>query len=444
MPFMIVYLTVFLYPLSVFSQSFVELNQQKIHTVIKLLEQNQLLILEDSSSILLTENEVISSYEELLETAESTLKLSEEIDKQEILYPFFINTEPHVHELKSLEEKQQRFFTLFLETAESNNQNQSQKENFINDLQRIQNQRGRLSHKELSDFMRIAMQEDNQTGLSLEDRLKQVIDWISLAYEQIDQKREQLLQQSHLFAHVLCDSQVYRSSYKGDCVSIVRDKKELTDFLDSISPKKWQELEGLFKNTKEYEMFSRVFDPGIALTETLWVLYNQIGIYDSYNLAFQQADFYRWMYFTLRNKIQKGDQKEVFYWEGLWDELNQEQKTVETLNSQELDFLMNDLVIQAEKDRLSKLILETQTQYFDTLNMVSIFFDIQLGSISIDSFCQDLSIVQNRQPCFQEILDGVENQEQKIKDLKIQRDKNRQRIVYYAPLIIQQLKSAQP
>ena len=421
-----------------------ESHQEKFLKATQILEHNQSLDSQFSGEISWRQSEALSSYEDLLDADKKAVEISEEINKQSPIYQFFKNTEPYIYDLQDLEEKQKELFDLFLQTASNKNQNQAQQETFIQELKNIQTQRGRLSYEELSYLMRNAIYEDTQTEITIEERLKQVIDWIASAYEQIHQEREWLLQQSYLFAYLLCDAQAYKNSYKGDCVFVINNKKELIDFLDSLSPKKWQELEELLKNTQEYKMFSKVFDSSTSLVETLWVLYNQAGAYNAYNLAVSMADFYRWMYFALREKVQQGLKQEPFLWEDLWEKLDQEQNYSQNLNSKEVDFLMQDLVIQAEKDRLSKLILETQNEYFDTLNMLSIFFEIQLEFISIDSFCQDLSILENRQLCFQEILNGMGTQTQVLEELKYQKEKNRQKILYYAPAIIQNLKESNP
>ena len=430
-------------PFKAFSQNFKVLSpkqlklQEQITIATNILNSHQSLTTSSVLSLPLNDDNKITSYKQLLKIDEQTVILSQKLnDSLTNDYKALKQAEPYIYLLNQLEQTQKELFEDFTQLALNNNQNHDLQNNFTQDHLVIKYQKGRLTYEELSFFIQLEAQKNPQPP-AVKEFLKQTTDLISLAYKAIDTQKAELINNSYFLAYLLCDSQVYRSAYKGDCFFTLNNKSELIDFLNSVSPSKWQELNQIFKNTGEYKNYSKYFDSSLSLNESLWILYNQDFIYDSYNQAWKQADFYRWLYFILREKAKQGVKN--ISWDELLNHLNEEKQTVDEIISQEIDFLVNDSLIREEKSKISAQLLQTRGEYFKTLNTVTDFFT--KITFNEDSNCEDFSIITKRNLCFDEILNFISNQEEQQTDLKNKIDNNKKAIIFYAPHILNELKN---
>ena len=348
-------------------------------------EQN--LFFQDS----LLEKDPSQAFKEILEKEKNYLKEKEEFKKFLNLYHFLKTLKPSLYDLRELQHRIDEVFLDFNLAVLKNNQIDRKIEEFNKRYKNLEDKRGNLSFIEIEGF--IDFKKDKEvfsTTESLKEASKQTITYIRSLYDQIDLEKERLLNLGSPIVSILCDSQFYKSSQSA-CLPVfdLRDRKKLDFFIDSLSVEKWQELE---KKTRE-TMGDSNYERDLFLKESLgWLA--QDSELDGMKTLFKTTDFFRWVYFSLREELKAGvDPESSFSWTLIVEKLEEEERERENLELDSVKLSFEEKQIETEIIFYSNQMQEKEEEYFDNLRVIpvisSVILEIDLENTEVS--CLELA-----------------------------------------------------
>jgi len=178
----------------------------------------------------------------------------------------------------------------------------------------------RRGHLTLGEIRQVIIFNKSQgtfpSDLTLEEASNEVINDIRGIYDQIDLKKQSL--EEHPLSSLLCDSSFYKQS-QVNClpIHVFRDEKKVSRFINSLSPNQWQILENRIQEQRSLNN---------DLIEDISLL-SRDAVFSEMKILFRRADFFRWVYFNLRDELRADTEDESFSWDLLLERAEEEQTT---------------------------------------------------------------------------------------------------------------------
>ena len=349
---------------------------------------------QEESSIEQTELEeaLNQTFEDILEKEKQYLIEKEEFDNFLILYDFLQSFKTDFNTLRKLQNKISISF-LNVNTAVSKNNKIDKKMIEIGErYKRMQDRKGNLLFTEIKQFIDFNMREKFfSANLSLKQAFDQTINYIRSTYDQIDLEKQRLLESGHPVAFILCDSSFYKLS-QVNCLPIfeLKDKTKMNFFINSLSPEKWQDLE--IKTREKIKTLSYL--DVSHFEDNLWQL-AQESHFDKIHTLFRTTDFFRWLYFNLREEL-KSDPNSSFSWDVILEKLKKEQQEEENVILESITASMDENEINLEVTFYSNQMKEKEEDYFFALLETEDLINKGLSNLDIDLRETDISCLGSK------------------------------------------------
>lgn len=320
------------------------------------------------------------AFEDILEKEKQYLIEKEEFDNFLILYDFLQSLKTHFNILKELQNKISIGFLNVNTAVSENNEIDKKIVEIAERYKRIQDRKGSLIFTEIKQFIDFNRRERFfSANLSLKQAFDQTINYIRSTYDQIDLEKQRLLELGHPVAFILCDSSFYKLS-QVNCLSAfqLKDRAKINFFINSLSPEKWRDLE--IKTREKIKTLSYIKTS--RLEDNLWRL-AQESHFDKIHTLFRTADFFRWLYFNLREGL-KSDPDSSFSWDFILEKLEKEQKEEENIILESITASVDSNQIGLEVTFHSNQMKDKEEDYFYALLEAKALIHKGLSDLDLD------------------------------------------------------------
>ena len=336
------------------------------------------------------EESLYRNFNELLEKEKNYLEKEEEFKKFLNFYYFLQSLKPHFQILKELQGKISESFSNLNEVVMQNNQMNKETEEFHERHKSLENKRGRLNFIEIRSLIDFNREKE---VFSRNGGLKKIFDettvYIRSLYGQIDSEKERLLNLGNPVADILCDSDFYKSSMVS-CFSVfdLKDREKLEFFIDTLSPEKWQELDIKTQEIIDDSNYET------SLKESLWQL-AQDSDFSGIKTLFKTADFFRWIYFQLREELKAGvDPDLTFSWDLILEKLEEEKKEKQNIELESILISLNKTEVELKTLFYSNEMEEREREYFYSLVVARVLIDSSLYDLKVELEETDISCLK--------------------------------------------------
>ena len=423
--------------------------QEKIALLEKILKSYSDQVDKEEAVFLERENK-FNSYEEVLQQELYYLQKRREFEEFLEFYRFLQDLKELLHAVKEAEAKIYEGFSFLDKMTFRMNEINRRFEEVEKAYDELQDKRGILSLEEMNDFIDFMRRGKSfSANSSLRGALEKTVNDMQSIYEEIDEEIKSLKQRGYLLASLVCDSDFYKS-YRKNCLPIFsfQDRRTLEGFADSLGPDKWRKIYAQLKNTLEYKEVAKAVHEK-AFEEALWLLAQDNTAYSKLSALWQTADFYRWVYFTLKNELDTGVDSEInFSWRLLLNALENQQEKKQALVLEFVKLHVEEKRLKREKNTYIKELASKEEEYFFAFNGLSVSvnekikqFSINLEETDIACLEDDLNTALEWNDCINRSLSFISSQESAKREWELSLSEKLSQIVSSSIAVINDLKS---
>ena len=333
-----------------------------------------------------TEEKITETYNKIIKTEQSFLTEKEEFEDFLYLYRFLQNLKHHFYNMKNLQLEIYDSFSKLEKIVINKNDIEKQIEEHKEAYTILKDKWGSLSSfvkiKQKIDFYK--RKNVFTSNSNIKEVLKQMIAHIKSFYQKIDSKKQSFLQREIPIFRIICDSEIYKSSHIS-CLSVFdvqKDVSHLNDFINFLSPEQWRNLE---KEIQSSLVGNHYFQNNQDMSDVLLSSVQQSDLFEMIGL-FQEVDFFRWLYFTLRDSVQEGSlsSEELFSWNFILEKLEEEQQEKENLEVSYSTISLNKQQLESESSSYSQKMHEKEEDYFVSLVSAQTLIDLSLSNSNLE------------------------------------------------------------
>ena len=380
------------------------------------------------------EEKITETYNEIIKREQSFLTEKEEFEGFLYLYRFLQSLKPHFYNMKDLQVEIHDSFSELNKAVVKKNVVDKQIEEYKKEYSKLKDKRGSLSLLKIEQKIDFYKRRDTfSSNSNIKEVLKQTQTYIKSFYQQIDSKKQSLLQRNIPIFRIICDSQIYKSSHTS-CLSIfdLQDKNNLDYFINSLSPEQWRSLK------REIQPLGNVsLQNSKEMSAVLLDTVQQSDLLEMIDL-FQEVDFFRWLYFTLRDSLQERSlsQEEWFSWNLISEKLEEEQQKKENLETSYITISFDEKQFELERADYSKKMHEKEEEYFVSLvsaqSLISFALsnsNLELKGTEIACLLSDLNSTSQWSICIEKYIQFLSSQEELKKTWESHLNQNLKKLV---------------
>ncbi|MBC6415557.1 MAG: hypothetical protein GDA46_04110 [Bdellovibrionales bacterium] len=321
------------------------------------------------------------TYKEILEQEIYYLEELERFENFLKIYEVVESFNDAFYKLKTLQDDLRANFSKGDEFIFEINKIQRKIEDLKKQFFELKRRRGNLSSKELREFIMFSYERlKDKDVLSdtppLKEALDKTLNYIKAFYKDIDQEVEKLEAAGYSLSSIICNSSFHISD-KQDCLPIFyfNDKEKVRDFLDSLSPSRWQSFYKEFQTTSNLKAQKKIIDKEKVAENLIWFFNQNQFVYRNLSSFWKASDFYRWLYFILKEKLQESP-KDFFSWNFVFDILKKQDEILKTLQDEMIHLSIEKEKLKKQNTFYLEKIKAQELNYFNLLNSIKEKFSL--------------------------------------------------------------------